>query len=68
MYNWSTDTTELKKHPEKYAIWRLEQLVNFGLNEEKISKKQLIQLWDKLTLDPKKKRFLAFLLWNKPPS
>lgn len=36
MYNWSTDTTELKKSPEKYAVWRLEQLINWGLDGEKL--------------------------------
>ena len=25
MYNWSVDTTELKKDKRKYAIWNLEQ-------------------------------------------
>ena len=35
MYNWNTDTTTLRKNPEKYQIWRLEQLINFGLNGEK---------------------------------
>ncbi|MBI2436429.1 MAG: hypothetical protein HYV41_01630 [Candidatus Magasanikbacteria bacterium] len=65
MYNWNTDTTELKKDPEKYAIWKLEQLVNFGLHGEKISRSQLTRYWDELTLDPKKKKYLSFLLWGK---
>lgn len=68
MYNWSTDTTELQKDPEKYAIWKLEQMVNFGLNGEKLNRPLLEKFWDKLTLDPQKKTFLAFLLWNKKVS
>ena len=63
MYNWSTDTKELEKTPEKYAIWRLEQLINFGLNGEKISEKTLRQYWNKLSgLDPARKDFLELLL------
>lgn len=27
MYNWNTDTTQLEKNPEKYVIWKLEQLI-----------------------------------------
>jgi len=38
MYNWSTDETTLQNDSEKHAIWQLEQVVNFGLNGEKISK------------------------------
>ena len=41
MYNWSTDTRELQKNPELYAIWKLEQLINYGLNGEKIQEKDL---------------------------
>ncbi|MDO8610729.1 MAG: hypothetical protein Q7R95_09360 [bacterium] len=65
MYNWSTDITELKKTPEKYTIWKLEQLINYGLDGEKLSRKLLIKYWDKLHIDPKKRDALAFLLWSK---
>ena len=41
MYNWSVDVKKLRKNKEKYAIWKLEQMVNFGLNGEKIDKKLL---------------------------
>jgi hypothetical protein len=61
MYNWSTDTTTLKKNPEKYAIWRLEQLINFGLNDEKIDTVELKKYWPFLSLDPKRKKVLE--LW-----
>lgn len=64
MYNWSTDTRQLKKDKKQYAIWKLEQLVNFGLADEKIDKKQLKKYWSVLRLDPKKKQYLEFLLWQ----
>ncbi len=64
MKNWSVDTGELKKDKEKYAIWKLEQMVNFGLDGEKISRAELKKYWDKLNLDPSKKNYLSFLLWK----
>ena len=62
MYNWSIDEKQLKTKPEQYAIWKLEQLINFGLNGEKIVEVDLRQYWDKLTLDPARKKFLELLL------
>ncbi len=64
MYNWSVDLRDLKKDKTKYAIWRLEQLINFGLNGEKIKAKELKKYWPKLHLDPNKKRYLELLLWS----
>ena len=62
MRNWSVDTTKLKRDPEQYAIWKLEQLVNFGLEDEKLDRKELTKHWNKLELDPHKKQYLSFLL------
>jgi len=63
MYNWSVDLKELKKDKKAYAVWHLEQLVNFGLGREKIDKKQLKKYWQFLHLDPAKKKYLSLLLW-----
>jgi hypothetical protein len=67
MYNWNTDTKELKKNPEKYTIWKLEQMINYGLDGEKIDKHQLVQFWPKLRnqIDPYKRRAIEYLLWGK---
>ncbi|OGY85547.1 MAG: hypothetical protein A2233_03110 [Candidatus Kerfeldbacteria bacterium RIFOXYA2_FULL_38_24] len=66
MKNWSTDIHVLKKDKKQYAIWRLEQLVNFGLHaNEKIPKTALKKYWNEIHIDPVKKKYLAFLLWNK---
>jgi len=62
MHNWSTDIKELSKYPEKYSIWKLEQLINFGLNGEKLNLKELKKYFNKLSIDPEKKRYLKFLL------
>ncbi len=65
MYNWSTDTKRLKKDKHAYSKWHLEQMINFGLKNEKISKKELKKNINLLSIDPKKSRFLNFLLYGK---
>jgi len=65
MYNWSVDLKELKKDKRAYAIWRLEQLVNFGLHNQKLSRSALLKYWPFLSLDPAKKKYLDSLLWQK---
>jgi len=63
MKNWSTDTNELKKNPEKYAIWKLEQMANFGLEKaEKINEREMRKYFDKLQLDPDRKKLFQLLL------
>lgn len=63
MYNWSVDLRELKKYPEKAIIWRLEQIINFGLNGKRLDKNLVKKYWNKLHLDPARKKFLKLLLW-----
>lgn len=65
MYNWNTDTKILQKNPTQYAVWKLEQLINFGLDGEKLDAKLVKKYWNKLQIDPKKRSALAFLLWQK---
>lgn len=65
MYNWSVDENQLKKSPEKYAIWRLEQLLNFGLNGEKIKKSILLKYLPDLHIDPARREFIHLLLYGK---
>ena len=63
MYNWSVDIKKLKQDKKQYTIWKLERLINFGLNKEKLNRKELKKYWPLLHIDPHKKRYLAFLLW-----
>lgn len=65
MYNWSVDTKELKKDRKKFAIWRLEQMVNFGLNGKKINREELKKYWRFLKLDRNRKKYLKMILWPK---
>lgn len=55
MYNWSTDEEYLKKFPEEYEKWRLLQLINYGLDGEKLNLKLLKKKWEEIKddiLDP----------------
>jgi hypothetical protein len=63
MRNWSTDADKLKKNPEKYAIWKLEQMANFGLEKgEKINEREMRKYFDRLQLDPDRKKLFQLLL------
>lgn len=62
MKNWSTDTLELQKDKEKFSVWRLEQLINFGLGDEKIDLNELRRYWDALNIDPFKRKFLSLFV------
>lgn len=65
MYNWNTNTVDLKKNTDKFKIWSLEQAINFGLNGKKLRKKELKKYFSKLTLDPSRRNFIQFLLNGK---
>lgn len=65
MYNWSTNEQELKKDKEKYAIWKIEQMVNFGLDEEKLDEKLLKKYFLKINIDPARRKFLKLILYGR---
>ena len=64
MYNWSVDLKSLNRKKEAAIIWKLEQSINFGLNKRKLSRVLVKKYWDKLRLDPQRKKVLQFLLWH----
>ncbi len=53
MYNWNIDTSKIDKRSEKYKIWHLNQLINFGLNEER------------LDFDLLKKYHVRYIIWDE---
>jgi len=65
VYNWNINTSKLKKNPEKYAVWKLEQSINFGLNGKKLKISELKKYWAKLVVDPQRKKLLEMWLWPK---
>jgi len=62
MKNWSTDTKKLKQNKLKFTIWKLEQLINFGLGKEKLDLAELKKHWNIIDIDPFKRKFLALLV------
>ncbi len=69
MHNWSVDEKRFKKiDPEGYRIWQIQQLINYGLDGEKLSRKEVKRYWSKLYLDQTTKKYLKFLLWPQKKS
>ncbi len=49
MYNWSIDEAKFKKRAlAKYKEWRLLQLINYGLQGEKLNLSFLKKSWPKI--------------------
>ena len=68
MINWSTDEEKFKKkHPQEYKVWHLTQLINYGLDGEKIKLAEIKELWHQIKnrLDPYRARVLEYLIWGK---
>lgn len=71
MINWSVDEKRFKKeNPKEYKLWRLTQLINYGLDGEKLDKKEVIRAWPEIKdrLDPNSRGYLEYLIWGKTPS
>lgn len=67
MLNWNVDEEKFKKEdPEGYKLWRLTQLINYGLDGEKLDRKEVKRVWPKIKekIDPYKRRLMEFLLWE----
>lgn len=68
-YNWSHIDEEAMKRedPEKYRRWRIVQLLNYGLEGEKLDKKEVIELWPEIKdeVEPYTRRAIEFLIWGK---
>ena len=68
MINWSTDENKFKKeNPKEYKLWRLVQLINYGLDGEKLDREEVKTVWPKIKdqLDPYARRAVEYLLWGK---
>ena len=71
MINWSTDEKKFKKNdPKGYRLWRLTQLINYGLDGEKLDKQEVKKAWPKIKdrLDPNTLAYFNYLLWGKRPA
>lgn len=60
--HWSVKEEELKKYPEQYAVWKLEQRINFGIGGGKIDRLELKKYWDKIIIDSYKRKALSLVV------
>lgn len=60
--HWSVDEKELSKDPGLYTIWKLEQRINYGIGEALINRVELLRYFEKLDIDPFKRKALALAL------
>ena len=66
MNNWSTDEEQLKKDPQAYAIWKIEQMANFGLGGEKMVLSEYRAYADSITIhDMWRKKYLDLLAYGE---
>ena len=67
-YNWShIDEGAMKKaDPEKYRLWRLTQMINYGRDGEKLDREEVKAAWPQIRdeIDPWTRRLFEFLLWE----
>jgi hypothetical protein len=72
MFNWSTDETYFKKNaPLEYQQWRVLQLINYGLDGERLDEHLVRRMWpvikDKI-LSSEIRDYLEFVLWPEKQS
>ncbi len=60
--HWSVDETRLAEDPRAHAIWKLEQRINWGVGEDKVSEYDLRAHWNEIDIDPSKRRALSLAL------
>lgn len=71
MINWSTDEKKFKKeNPKEYKLWRITQLINYGLDGEKLILSEVKNSWNyiKNKIDESSKNYLQFLIWGNQQS
>ena len=67
MINWNTDEKTFKKlHPKEYLLWRLTQLINYGLDGERLDEEEIRNAWPHIKdrIDPDKQKVIEFFLWE----
>ena len=63
---WDYTKTEYEKQAKADPVWRLERLINYGLEKEKLDRNLLAQYLPQLKIPEDRRAFLELLLWNKP--
>jgi len=64
---WDYDQKKLEKSKEG-KIKIIERMINFGIypsDKKKLPVKLIKKYWSKLKIDPSRRKFLNFILWEK---
>lgn len=66
MKNWNTDVSKFRSEEEK-IVWELVQKIEYGLDGEPLSKKEIVKYWDRIKdrIATENRRLLEFYLWGK---
>ena len=66
MYNWNTNPQAFRSKEDKRA-WELTQLLDYGVGNEKLDRKELEIYWPRIkyTINPESRRLVEFLLWGR---
>lgn len=70
MINWAVNGSVFKKkYPTEYKLWKITQLLNYGLDGEKIDILEIKNNWGKIKqrVDQKTKVYMEYILWGKQP-
>lgn len=62
---WDYDKIEYQTQAKADEKWRLERLINYGLNNEKLKGKLLKKHLPELNIPDDRRAFLELLVWNK---
>ena len=65
MFLWDYREKDLKK-TESGRRMLLERMINYGPGRRKISLREVKKNWNKLDLDPLRRRLFHLLIWGKP--
>lgn len=72
MFNWSTDEDKFRKTaPGEFQQWKILQLINYGLDGEKLDTKLLKKNWSKIKdkiINDDIRDYLEYVLWPKSQS
>lgn len=60
--HWSVDRSAFKGDPNAVTVWELENRINFGIGKATIPHTVLKVHWDRLDIDPWKRKALALAL------
>lgn len=61
---WDYKDDQYKKQAAADPVWKLERMINYGLNGEKLNKKLLVKHFDEIKIPEERRSFLKLLLWG----